>query len=96
VPVVVGGYTRAAYRRTAEQAQGFYGYGLSPADARQVVSQLARYARPAELGELEITIASPGPLERDSIRAYEEAGVHRLVLRAPEDGDFAALYSGVT
>ena len=45
--------------------------------------------RPAELGPLEITIiAVPGPVDRDTVRRYEDLGVDRLVL-VQDFGDMA-------
>ena len=47
------------------------------ADARKAVE------RPAELGELEISVTPAVPLDRDVVRRFEDLGVHRLVAMAP-------------
>jgi hypothetical protein len=39
-----------------------------------------QYERPAELGELEITVTPVGVFDRRSVDAYADAGVHRLVV----------------
>ena len=36
--------------------------------------------RPAELGELEITITPPGRVDGDAVKRYEDLGVSRLAL----------------
>jgi hypothetical protein len=41
----------------------------------------ARIERPAALGELEITITPPGPIDVDVARRYADLGVHRLALQ---------------
>jgi hypothetical protein len=38
------------------------------------------HARPAELGELEISITPPRPLTAETVQAYADAGVHRLIV----------------
>jgi hypothetical protein len=38
--------------------------------------------RPASLGELEITITPPGPVDLETARRYADLGVHRLVIRS--------------
>src|SRR5688572_12051461 len=57
--VVVGGRSGGALRRTIEQAHGWYGYRLDHDGTQRVLDglqQAAReYARPPELGEVEIS-----------------------------------------
>jgi probable F420-dependent oxidoreductase len=74
IPVVIGGESKAAFRR-ARAAGGWYGWEQTP-------DQVA--AIRAELGpDVEITL-TPGPLDAALVRAYEEAGVSRLVLQPPD------------
>jgi probable F420-dependent oxidoreductase len=84
IPIVVGGTTAGAHRRSIEQGDGWYGFFLTPEQAAQQVGALAaaaqRFDRPAELGELEISITPPSALNADSLRAYADAGVHRLIV----------------
>src|SRR3954471_2109017 len=59
-PVIVGGTSTAAYRRAIRSGDGFYGSRMSVERAADVLAELRTLARtverPAELGELEITI----------------------------------------
>jgi probable F420-dependent oxidoreductase len=84
IPIVVGGRTSGAHRRSIEQGHGWYGFFLSPEESAEQVQQLnqaaARFDRPAELGELEISITPAVPLTADLVKAYEDAGVHRLIV----------------
>lgn len=90
-PLVVGGQSAGACRRSVSRGQGWYGFDLDPAAARGCLEGLARArqeaVRPEVLGELEITVTPPaGPLGRDLMRQYEDLGVHRLVLLPPFEG----------
>lgn len=83
-PVVMGGHSRPAWRRSVTHSQGWYGFMLDPEATSENLSGLAeaeqKYDRPHELGELEITVTPrmrPGP---EMIEKYGELGVDRLVL----------------
>ena len=92
--LIVGGRSEAAYRRAVAQAHGWYGWGQTPEEAAQIITELraiaARDGRPAALGPLEITITPPSwPAWVDAPTAerYAAAGVDRLVLQT---GDLSA------
>jgi hypothetical protein len=82
---VVGGHAPAALRRAVRHGNGWYGWELDvPATTAALADLRAaaqRHERPAELGDLEITITPPGLPDRATVRRYEEAGVHRLVVQ---------------
>jgi alkanesulfonate monooxygenase SsuD/methylene tetrahydromethanopterin reductase-like flavin-dependent oxidoreductase (luciferase family) len=84
-PVVCGGHSPASLRRAVRQAQGWYGWELSPERTAESLAALRRVAerdgRPAALGELEITITPPPDFDEDMARRYADLGVHRLVLQ---------------
>ncbi|MDR0359597.1 MAG: hypothetical protein LBJ87_09065, partial [bacterium] len=46
--------------------------------------------RPADLGDLEITITPPGEVDVDTARRYAELGVHRLTVQ-PQSMDGSAM-----
>jgi probable F420-dependent oxidoreductase len=94
IPIVVGGRTPGAHKRSVEQGNGWYGFFLSPDQAAEQVQALAtaerRFERPAHLGRLEISITPDGPLTPESLRAYADAGVDRLIVLPPvADGEDA-------
>ena len=86
-PIVCGGHSPASYRRTVQVANGWYGWELDPEQTAGALGALAeagdRYERPAELGDVEITITPPAGFDVDMARRYVDVGVHRLVLQAP-------------
>jgi hypothetical protein len=61
------------------------GWELDPAQTAAALRALreagTRYERPAELGDLEITITPPARFDADMARRYGDVGVHRLVLQ---------------
>jgi probable F420-dependent oxidoreductase len=83
-PIVVGGHSRAAYRRAVRQGRGWYGWGLDVDEIGQALEALAEAGRgeqrPEGLGELEITLTPPGPPDLDTARRYADAGVDRLII----------------
>ncbi|HZP29624.1 MAG TPA: TIGR03619 family F420-dependent LLM class oxidoreductase [Acidimicrobiia bacterium] len=91
-PIHGSGMSRAARRRSVTMAQGWYGFYLDLERTAEAIAELAElereHGRPAELGPLEITITPPaGPIDAATAAAYEDLGVHRLVLSR----DFADL-----
>jgi len=100
VPIVVGGHTAAAHRRAVEQGHGWYGYGLDEAATAANLEGLreaaARHERPADLGDLEISVTPRRTPDRDAAARYAELGVHRLILNPRWDLDEDGLVAYVT
>jgi probable F420-dependent oxidoreductase len=92
-PVVVGGATPAAYRRALRSAHGFFGHNwtLEETAARlgEIRALAQRVERPADLGELGITITPRELLDLDLAKRYADLGVHRLAI-LPRDLDSPA------
>jgi probable F420-dependent oxidoreductase len=90
-PIVIGGRSEGAMRRTVRYAAGWYGYAMTVDQTREQLAMLAaarqRYARPAALGDIEITIHPREPITPETIHAYEELGVSRLVLTPARDAE---------
>lgn len=101
LPLIIGGHTPPAYRRAVARGHGWHGWGLSPEQAGVCVAGLAaaaaRVTRPAELGELEISVTPRGRITPELAARFAEAGVHRLVLLAPPgaDGPEHAIAAGI-
>jgi probable F420-dependent oxidoreductase len=85
--LVVGGHSTSAHRRAVRRAHGWYGFALDLDATRQALQGLAQartqVERPAELGELEISVTPPPGLSLDDARRYADLGVDRLVLLVP-------------
>jgi hypothetical protein len=47
--------------------------------------------RPAELGELEVSVSPRGAVDGETVEAFAALGVHRLILLPPPRADAAAL-----
>jgi probable F420-dependent oxidoreductase len=76
-PLVMGGESRAAYRR-ARAAGAWYAWEPTPEHVAAVRAQLG-----AEV-EITVTPSPPGPIEPELARRYADAGVARLVLQPPD------------
>ena len=83
-PILIGGSSAAAFRRVVERGNGWIGGGGTPegvSAARQMIEAASRrYERPAELGEIELTVTPNGALDRDAVARFEELGVARLIV----------------
>lgn len=83
-PVVVGGWSKGAYRRALAIGQGWYGYNLDVQGAKDCLTELngcrQEVSRSGDLGPLEISITPPpGPISSDDLKAFEDLGVNRLI-----------------
>ena len=84
IPIVVGGHSAAAYRRSVAGAQGWYGFAQRPEDTAASLAGLAeagdRVERAESLGRLEISVTPRGRLTAETAAAFAELGVDRLVV----------------
>jgi probable F420-dependent oxidoreductase len=94
-PIVIGGHTPPSFRRAVERGHGWYGFALDAAGVAACVEGLRqaseRYARPAELGPLEISVTPRGRIDRAAAETFADLGAHRLVLLQPRSLDPAGL-----
>ena len=96
-PIVVGGRSPAAHRRSVASAQGWYGFMLSVEATAEQVDALrlaaADVSRPAHLGRLEISVTPAGEVDAERVRAFADLGVDRLILYPGAlDADATASY----
>jgi probable F420-dependent oxidoreductase len=93
-PIVVGGHSQSAFRRAVQAGNGWYGWDLDVEHTARALADLRessrRHQRPAELGELEITITPPGVPDLETARRYAALGVHRLAIQ-PHTMDGSAM-----
>jgi alkanesulfonate monooxygenase SsuD/methylene tetrahydromethanopterin reductase-like flavin-dependent oxidoreductase (luciferase family) len=86
-PFIVGGMSAAAYRRATRFGNGWYGFALDLDGTEQSLAGLRKAAkdatRPAELGELEISVTPRIALDHDTLRRFEDLGVDRVVSLIP-------------
>jgi probable F420-dependent oxidoreductase len=98
-PFVVGGRAEGALRRTVRYAAGWYGYAMSVDQTRELLATLAsvraRVQRPAELGDIEITIAPSETITAETVAAYADIGVSRLLVRPPQAGSLEAVEKSI-
>lgn len=98
-PIVIGGHSPAAYRRAVRSGDGWYGWELDHERTARALDALretaAREERGAGLGELEITITPPGPVDAGAARHYADLGVHRLAMQ-PHTTEGSAIEELVT
>ncbi|HVN85592.1 MAG TPA: LLM class F420-dependent oxidoreductase [Candidatus Binatia bacterium] len=86
-PLIVGGETRVALKRAAEIGDGWYGSRFTPDQLTPVIAQLRAFAEAAgrDFSHFEITCGIGGdlPFNLDTVRRFEDVGVHRLMAFAP-------------
>ncbi|HEY8543503.1 MAG TPA: TIGR03619 family F420-dependent LLM class oxidoreductase [Acidimicrobiales bacterium] len=91
-PLHVGGHVPAAFRRAVARGHGWYGFALDLDATAACVARLRSAAesveRPAELGELEISVTPHPrlPLDDATVAAFADLGVTRLIVLPPREG----------
>ncbi len=100
IRIVMGGHSPAAYRRAIESAVGWYGYALDLERTAHILTDIRaaaqRYTRPAELGELEISVTPSIPVNQEIVEQFAALGVHRLILNPPRGAGETELEQLVT
>lgn len=84
LPVVVGGHTAAAFRRAARHADGWYGFlvGLrAMAEHRDALREAAEQA--GRERALHVSVSPSRRLDPETVGAYGELGVDRLIVIPP-------------
>jgi len=86
-PIVIGGESEPALKRAAQLGDGWYGAGYSPESVRPKLARLRELVDQAgrDFARMEVTVGTaPGvTLDLDTVRRFEDAGVHRLIAFAP-------------
>ncbi len=83
VPIIVGGYADAAFRRAVRFGAGWYGFNLDPARTRQMLEKLdTAFAKAGRKRgkDFEIIITPPMTMSPDALPEYAALGVDRLVV----------------
>lgn len=84
LPIVVGGHTEAAFRRAARHADGWYGFlvGLRAMAQHREALDVA-IARAERDRPLHVSVSPSRPLDPDTVAAYADLGVDRLIVIPP-------------
>ena len=83
IPIIVGGYVDAAFRRAVEFGAGWYGFNRDPAGTKQMLDRLdAAFAKAGRTRDknFQIIITPPIGMPTDAMQGYAELGVDRLVV----------------
>jgi probable F420-dependent oxidoreductase len=89
VPIIVGGYADAAFRRAVRFGAGWYGFNRDPAATREVLARLdATFAKAGKTRgkEFQIIITPPVAMPMEAMQEYAEVGVDRLVVNLEASG----------
>ncbi|MDX1385809.1 MAG: TIGR03619 family F420-dependent LLM class oxidoreductase [Thermoanaerobaculia bacterium] len=80
-PIVIGGMSRRAAARAALRGNGWYGFMTDIDATRRSLGWIEESLgeRDPSLGELEISVSPPPPVTAETVAAYAEIGVHRLI-----------------
>lgn len=82
VPIVVGGHTRAAVRRAARFASGFYPLGVDLAGMATLLAALRDECATLGRDPAEVEVTARAPSKASEVAALAELGVSRVVVRA--------------
>lgn len=86
-PLIFGGESRAALKRTAELADGWCGIRYTPESVKPYLASLQELTEQAgrDFSQLEITAGLEPSVQPtlDTVKQFEDAGVHRLFVFSP-------------
>lgn len=86
-PIIFGGETRAALKRTAALGDGWYGVRYTPESVKPQLALLKELTQQAgrDFSEIEISVGfEPGTeMTLDNVKQFQDVGVHRLMTFAP-------------
>ena len=81
-PIVVGGTSEAALKRSAESAQGWYGFAMNVEQTREIVRRVSQYPGGADL---EVSVTPSMRLDQNLVQEFASVGVHRLISLIPNE-----------
>jgi len=83
VPIIVGGYVDAAFRRAVKFGAGWYGFNRDPAGTKEMLVRLdAAFAKAGRKRDksFQILITPPMSMAVDAMQGYAEVGVDRVLV----------------
>ena len=82
-PIIIGGMSPAALRRTVTHGNGWYGFALDVDTTKRVLENLeiakSRYERDPSLGEISISVTPPAKPTKTMMEDYAAIGVERFI-----------------
>jgi probable F420-dependent oxidoreductase len=84
-PIYFGGESEPALQRVAELGQGWYGFRLTPEDARQSIERLDKSLAQAGRSRAEVKVCVAAPSRRvsaEDAKRYRDLGIDQLILPA--------------
>ena len=82
-PIIIGGTSPAALRRTVTHGNGWYGFALDVETTKSVLENLeiakSRYERDPNLGPLSISVTPPSRPSKTMMEDYAAIGVDRYI-----------------
>jgi alkanesulfonate monooxygenase SsuD/methylene tetrahydromethanopterin reductase-like flavin-dependent oxidoreductase (luciferase family) len=86
IPLIIGGFSDAAFARTARIGQGWLGFGLNPELTTMMLARLDQALTTAGRSRRDVEIVMmPGVDGVDDAKRFAELGVDRLVPLIPLD-----------
>jgi probable F420-dependent oxidoreductase len=89
LPVIFGGESNPALRRVAEYGDGWFGFNLDPAEAKERIAKLEQLLKQngRKLSDVEL-IVSPytKKITRDDLKRYRDLGVSEVPIMTNFDG----------
>ncbi|MEZ5375577.1 MAG: TIGR03619 family F420-dependent LLM class oxidoreductase [Acidimicrobiales bacterium] len=84
IPIVTGGVSEGARRRTIRKANGWYLFNADLAIVEEamaiITNEQQEIERPEHLGRLEISVTPNAPIDAAAVERYAALGVDRLIL----------------
>lgn len=83
VPIIVGGYAPAAFRRTVRFGAGWYGFSRDPQATRAIIGEIdAAFAKEGKTRPpgFQILMTPPVAMPVDAMMEYADVGVDRLIV----------------
>lgn len=85
IPILIGGYTHAAFRRAVRFGQGWYGYNMTPKKLHEMINGINNtfnMMNKSKPKDFQIIVSPQNTLVSDEdITKYSDLGVNRLILK---------------
>ena len=82
IPIIVGGHSKAGFRRAAKYGSGWYGFQINVEQTAQVMAELdaALTKENRSRDDFELVITPPYRVTADMVKSYADLGVDQLVV----------------